>query len=151
MPTIRKMWRFWSPTWCNNTLVKGALQSLPVRGKRGQCSMKKVSGSFTREALCTELIKEISFIKKLPRNVSETTGTPIEKSQRASVKPERKYKQLYNKLMVRNWIIEQGCLVQGIFPWAFYDFIKSVIKSAGLTIPEKLSVVSMVCWVFSEQ
>ena len=64
--------------------------------------MKKVSGSFTREALCIELIKEISSIKKLPRNVSETIGTPIEKSQRALVKPEQKYKQLYNELMVRN-------------------------------------------------
>ena len=79
-------------------------------------SMKKVSGSFTGEALCTELIKEICSIKKLQGNASENIRTVIEKKQRASVKPEQKYKQLHNELKVRNSIIEQGCLVQGIFP-----------------------------------
>ena len=104
-----------------------------------------MSGSFTGQALYTELIKEICSIKKLQGNASENIRTLIEKKQRASVKPEQKYKQLHNKLKVRNWIIEQGCLVQGIFPWAFYDFIKSVSKSKGLTLLEKLSLVSMVC------
>ena len=93
--------------------------------------MKKVSGSFTGETLCTELIKEICSIKKLQENASENIRTVIEKNQRASVKPEQKYKQLHNELKVRNWIIEQSCLVQGIFPWAFYDFIKSVYKIKG--------------------
>ena len=65
-------------------------------------SMKKVSGSFTGEALCTELIKEICSIKKLQGNASENIRTLIEKNQRASVKPEQKYKQLHNKLKVRN-------------------------------------------------
>ena len=102
--------------------------------------MKKVRGSFTEEALCTELIKEICSIKKLQGNASEDIRTVIEKNQRASVKHEQKYKQLHDQLKVRNWIIEQG-----IFPWAFYDFIKSVSKSKGLTLLEKLSLVSMVC------
>ena len=53
--------------------------------------MKKVSGSFTVEALCTELIKEISSIKKLQGNASETIRIAIEKSHRASVKSEKKY------------------------------------------------------------
>ena len=79
-------------------------------------SMKKVSGSFTGEALCTELIKEICSIKKLQGNASENIRTVIEKKQRVSVKPEQKYKQLHNELKVRNSIVEQGCLVQGIFP-----------------------------------
>ena len=49
--------------------------------------MKKLSGSFTIEALYTELIKEISFpIKTLPGNPSEIIRTEIEKSQTASVK-----------------------------------------------------------------
>ena len=65
-------------------------------------SMKKVSGSFTGEALCTELIKEICSIKKLQGNASENIRTVIEKSQRASVKPVQKYKQLHNELKVRN-------------------------------------------------
>ena len=43
-------------------------------------SMKKVSGSFTGEALCTELIKEICSIKKLQGNASENIRTVIEKS-----------------------------------------------------------------------
>ena len=42
-------------------------------------SMKKVSGSFTGEALCTELIKEICSIKKLQGNASENIRTLIEK------------------------------------------------------------------------
>ena len=53
-------------------------------------SMKKVSGSFTGEALCTELIKEICSIKKLQGNASENIRTVTEKTQRASVKPEQK-------------------------------------------------------------
>ena len=65
-------------------------------------SMKKVSGSFTGETLCTELIKEICSIKKLQENASENIRTVIEKNQRASVKPEQKYKQLHNELKVRN-------------------------------------------------
>ena len=64
--------------------------------------MKKVSGSFTVKALCTELIKEISSIKKLQGNASETIRIAIEKSHRASVKSEKKYKQLHNELKVRN-------------------------------------------------
>ena len=43
-------------------------------------SMKKVSGSFTGEALCTELIKEICSIKKLQGNASENIRTLIEKN-----------------------------------------------------------------------
>ena len=100
---------------------KGEVYKIPF-------SMKKVSGSFTVEALCTELIKEISSIKKLQGNASETIRIAVEKSHRASVKSEKKYKQLHNELKVRNWIIEQGCLVQRIFPWAFYDFIKLMSK-----------------------
>ena len=53
--------------------------------------MKKVSGSFTGEALCTELIKEICSIIKLQGNASETIRTVIEKNQKASIKPEEKY------------------------------------------------------------
>ena len=69
-------------------------------------------------------MKEICSIKKLQGNASETIRNVVEKKQSASVKPEQKYKQLHNKLKVRNWIIKQGCLVQRIFPLAFYDFIK---------------------------
>ena len=65
-------------------------------------SMKKVSGSFTGEALRTELIKVICSIKELQGNNSETIRTVIEKNQRASVKLEQKYKQLHNELKVRN-------------------------------------------------
>ena len=53
-------------------------------------SMKKVSGSFTGQNLCTELIKEICSIKKLQGNASENIRTVTEKTQRASVKPEQK-------------------------------------------------------------
>ena len=65
-------------------------------------SMKKVSGSFTGEALRTELIKVICSIKELQGNNSETIRTVIEKNQRASVKLEQKYKQLHNELKGRN-------------------------------------------------
>ena len=41
--------------------------------------MKKVSGSFTGEALRTELIKVIGSIKELQGNNSETSRTVIEK------------------------------------------------------------------------
>ena len=65
-------------------------------------SMKKVSGPFTGEALRTELIKVICSIKELQGNNAETIRTVIEKTQRASVKLEQKYKQLHNELKVRN-------------------------------------------------
>ena len=42
-------------------------------------SMKKMSGSFTGDALCTELIKEIGSVKKLQGNASENIRTVIEK------------------------------------------------------------------------
>ena len=42
-------------------------------------SIKKVSGSFTGQALYTELIKEICSIKKLQGNASENIRTLIEK------------------------------------------------------------------------
>ena len=42
-------------------------------------SMKKVSGSFSGEALWTELIKEICSIKKLQGNASENIRNLIEK------------------------------------------------------------------------
>ena len=64
--------------------------------------MKKVNGPFTGEALCTVLIREICSIKKLQGNASENVRTVIEKSQRASVKPVQKHKQLHNELKVTN-------------------------------------------------
>ena len=45
-------------------------------------SIKKVSGSFTGQALYTELIKEICSIKKLQGNASENIRTLIEKKNR---------------------------------------------------------------------
>ena len=44
-------------------------------------SIKKVSGSFTGQALYTELIKEICSIKKLQGNASENIRTVIEKTR----------------------------------------------------------------------
>ena len=44
-------------------------------------SIKKVSGSFTEQALYTELIKEICSIKKLQGNASENIRTVIEKTR----------------------------------------------------------------------
>ena len=62
-------------------------------------SMKQVPGSFTGEALCGELVKEISSIRPVKNNATVTVRGAISEFQGLmSEKPTQKYKQMHVEL-----------------------------------------------------
>ena len=62
-------------------------------------SMKQVPGSFTGEALCKELVKEISNIRPVKNNATVTIRGAISEFQGfMSEKPTQKYKQMHVEL-----------------------------------------------------
>ena len=73
-------------------------------------SMKRVPGSFTGEALSKELLSEISSIKRLKENASESIENAICKYKKIQTKPEIEYKKLHNQLKVCFWLIEFSLL-----------------------------------------
>ena len=62
--------------------------------------MKKVSGSFTGEMLCTEMIEQISSIKVL-QSKNAVDGIKNSNTCKGNSKPEYELKKLHMKLKVR--------------------------------------------------
>ena len=63
-------------------------------------SMKRVPGSFTGEALCKEMITEISGIKALKDNVFNNIEAVILRQRNIATGPEKEYRRLHNDLKV---------------------------------------------------
>ena len=65
-------------------------------------SMKKVPGSFTGEALCMELISEISSIKKLKDNAATKTAEAVRNyTSTGDDGSETEYRDLHVQLKVK--------------------------------------------------
>ena len=65
--------------------------------------MKRVPGSFTGEALCSELIEEISQVKKLKNNAMDIIDGEIKLYRAKSGRTiEENYKILHSSLKVSN-------------------------------------------------
>lgn len=63
-------------------------------------SMKKVPGSFTGEALCEELIDEISSIKVMKFDSAATKVPKVLKQNQPAYQPEYELKMIHDQLKV---------------------------------------------------
>ena len=63
-------------------------------------SMKRVAGSFTGEALCKEMITEISGIKALKDNTFNKIEAAILPQRNIATSSEKEYQRLHNDLKV---------------------------------------------------
>ena len=82
-----------------NTIV---IRDVPSNGEifKVPLFMKKVSGSFTGEMLCTEMIEQISSIKVL-QSKNAVDGIKNSNTCKGNSKPEYELKKLHMKLEVR--------------------------------------------------
>ena len=62
--------------------------------------MKRVAGSFTGEALCKEMITEISGIKALKDNAFNNIEAVILQQRNKATDPKKEYRRLHNDLKV---------------------------------------------------
>ena len=62
--------------------------------------MKKMSGSFTGEGLCNELMTKISEIKTLKNNAFVSIEAAILRHRNITTGPEIEYKRIHNELKV---------------------------------------------------
>ena len=63
-------------------------------------SMKEVGGSFTGEVLCSELLEEMSKIKKVPHNATTKLKDAIAAYKDfVAGTPQQQYKRIHLKLM----------------------------------------------------
>ena len=57
--------------------------------------MKQVPGSLTREALCFELVNELSQIKPVRNNAAETVPIKLQQCKKEK-SPEPQHKEIHN-------------------------------------------------------